>query len=39
MGHAEPLFLINDQKSQILVLYIRRQHTVRADHNVHHALL
>ena len=33
--HAEPLLLIDDQKSQTLELHILGKHPVRADHDVH----
>ena len=39
VGHAETLFLVNDQKSKILVFHICGKHAVRADHNIHHTLL
>ena len=35
MSHAETLFLINDQKSQILKLNIRRKDPVGPDDNIH----
>ena len=37
MGHAKPLFLIDDQKSQVLVLNIFAQQSVGSDDNVHRA--
>ncbi len=33
--HAETLFLVDNQKPQILVLHVRGQESVRADHDIH----
>ncbi len=38
MRHTEPLLLINNQQSQVLKLYIRRQNPVGADNDIHLAL-
>ena len=35
VGDAEALFLVNDQKPQILIFHIFGQYPVRADHHIH----
>ena len=39
MRHTETLLLIYNKQPQILILHIRRQYPVGADHDVHHTLL
>ena len=38
MSDAETLLLIDDQKSQILELHIRRQYSMGSDDDIHHTL-
>ena len=38
MSDAKTLLLINDQQTQILEFYIRRQYSVRTDDDIHHSL-
>ncbi len=38
MSDTKTLLLVDDQKSQILELHIRRQHSVGSDDDIHHAL-
>ena len=38
VGHPEPLFLVDNQQSQIFKHHILGQYPVGSDENVHHAL-
>ena len=39
MCHAKPLFLINDQQTEIFALHILRQQAVGSDHDIHGSTL
>ena len=38
MCNPEALLFVNDQQSQVFILYIFRKDPVRADHNIHQSL-